>query len=357
MKTYLLGLAAASASLFAANSGHAAFIIDPGAGSISVTGAGAAEFSGLDRSSGGSYLAVTDSGDTRLYQLDIQINSGTGAAVSAAAIGTPVLLNDALDTEAVRFLPNGNVLIGDERNANPPLIREYNPGDGSILSDFVIPDVYSNAQPNGGFEGMAVSPDGHTVWAINETTLANNIDGPTASPGNGEVLRLQQFNSGAAGPQWAYISDALPAGAIQTGVSELLLMDNGNLLAMERAIFYQDGVLSFETRLFELFTSGATDVSRLDALADADFTPVEKILLWQAVGNMNFESMALGPQLDNGNRSLLLLSEGESMFGPYAEPQLLGLQLAEVPLPAGVWLMASALAALWPARQRRFPMT
>lgn len=329
-------------------------IIDHGFGPYSFTGAGATEFSGLTYRTGNQYTAITDSGDTRFYDLSINIDNMTGQ-VQSASIGNNVQLDTSFagDTEAVRYLANGNFLVGDEwdltittgndRFFNTAL-REYDSA-GNHVQTISTPASYQPITFNAGFEGVAVSADGQQVWAINEGATA--ADGPNSTPSVGEYLRLQAFDGNYnAGVQYAYQTEADPFGFGRNGVAELLATPDGGLIALER-IQLNDSEDSFSIKLFAIDLVGASDVSHLGGLDGATFTTVTKSLLWETISDTNIEGMSLGPRLANGNHSLLLLSEGNGSF----DPELRSLQLTAVPLPAAGWLFAGAIAGLI-ARQR-----
>jgi hypothetical protein len=85
---------------------------------------------------------------------------------------------------------------------------------------------------------------------------------------------------------------------------------------MERAV----GLTGYRIRIYEINGDVATDVSGfagLDGLTPGvDYTPLDKTLLWEntfsALTNSNFEGIALGPQLDEGGRSLILIADNAS---------------------------------------------
>src|SRR5262249_798209 len=97
-------------------------------------------------------------------------------------------------------------------------------------------------------------------------------------------------------------------GSPQSGLSDLVAMPDGTLLALERSVAVTTPI--FLNRIFETNFSGATDVS-VGALANGligqSFTPVSKTLLWSGPvdgpGNsgMNMEGLTLGPRLADGS--------------------------------------------------------
>ena len=52
------------------------------------------------------------------------------------------------------------------------------------------------------------------------------------------------------------------------------------------------------------------DISGIDSLATAEFTPLTKTLLWQgSYARLNFEGLAIGTQRENGSYPLLLITD------------------------------------------------
>jgi len=106
------------------------------------------------------------------------------------------------------------------------------------------------------------------------------------------------------------------------GLVELIALDNaGNYLALERS--YVAG-FGNTIQLYRTSTTGASDVSGMEALWDADtgtplaFVPMQKTrLVYLAelgIDPDNVEGMALGPQLPDGRQLLVLVSDNN--FNP-----------------------------------------
>ncbi|MFK7977527.1 MAG: esterase-like activity of phytase family protein [Halioglobus sp.] len=274
---------------------------------------GTPEFSGVTYAGGSTYYAVGDR-TFDVHEITMALNTATGELTAAGVTGSPLVLDMGVDTEAIRLLANGNYLVSDENGAARSAIREYSPVNGSVIASVSVPAIFDAAEPNGGFEGLATNADGTESWAINEKKLVG-IDGPSVSATNGEWLRLQHFSSGyVADYQYAYALEPLD-GTFLTGLTELLLMPTGELLSLERQLGFANGALFYDILLFIINTSNATDVSGYNTLADGTFTEVQKRLLWSGKLPSNYEAMTLGPELNDGSDSLLLVSEGGPLAG------------------------------------------
>jgi hypothetical protein len=184
--------------------------------------------------------------------------------------------------------------------------------------------VFSRQRLNGGFESLTQSPDGAEYWAANEMPLS--IDGEPATDSTGAVVRLQRMDaqmrptaqfSYPVDPYFARITTPPQlAGFAVSGLSELLVLPGGGLLALERAFAGDStGAANLRVRIYEVHLEGATNVSQLgwaEGLRGRPYTPVRKRLLWEenfGLTTSNFEGMTLGPALENGDRPLILIAD------------------------------------------------
>ena len=278
--------------------------------------------SGLTYAGGNQYYAVEDSG-ARMYPLTISVNSLTGL-INSATVSPFVQLSGA-DLEGVAYnVVNNSIYVSDESG---PGIREYNL-TGTLIGSVTVPAIYSNIRPNLSLESLSIQAGKRSIWTANEQALS--VDGGTSNTSDGTTVRLQKFNSLLAPDgQWAYETDSVSGSfpsdsGEQVGVSDLLALPNGKVLVLERqADAYLDFItpsLRYKNRIYEVDFSSATDVSGLAALSGGGYVPVDKTLLWDSPwfeeGNRdNFEGMTLGPQLDNGDFSVLLISDGDDSAG------------------------------------------
>jgi hypothetical protein len=336
----------------------AAFTVPPAAaqvelvdvGRFNFTGGGnadprlsAEELSGLARIAGDRYVSVGDDHAT-LHFLDIQVDPQTGR-VRSVTFGRPVPLLDpegrplparaeGADREDVAYDPaRGTVWIADERDfGNPrrPSLVEGDPGTGREVGR-IVPDhagplsVYDSIRPNYGFEALGRDEHDESMWTANEEALP--MDGPLASPSSGSIVRIQEIDE-EDGPtrQIAYVTDAttypikFPPGAVgedRSGLSALLPLDEDRLLVLERGLAGSpSGLAEFRIRIYLADVEDATDVSgptfRSGLAGRSDWVPARKTLLFERRFGLpvsNFEGMAFGPRLANGERSVLLIAD------------------------------------------------
>lgn len=302
----------------------------------------AAELSGLSRIEGDRYVAVGDD-NAALFFLEIAVDPRTGR-VRSVSFDPAVPLRDAAgrilsgprssDREDAAYDPErGTVWIADERDAGDPSrpsLVEVDPTSGREVAGITADgetafSVYATIRTNYGFEALARSEDGEAMWTANEEAL--EIDGGLATASAGSIVRLQEIDEEIElERQVAYVTDPIgyaissPTAAIgedRSGVSALVALDDGRLLVLERALAGDStGMGGFRIRIYLTDPARATDVSepsyRSGLAGRADWTPASKILLWERRFGLpvsNFEGMALGQRLANGDRSLLLVAD------------------------------------------------
>jgi hypothetical protein len=300
-------VAALAALLCGAAAGAQQWAIDdPGQGPVPLAAGavGAQELSGIAWVEADRYLAVSDEGGS-LFTLRIAIDPRDGR-IQSAAVETRLALPGSSDLEGVAVSADGTrVFVADERG---PSIREYRLADGERIGSVEVPARFAALRSNLGFEALARGADG-SLWTANEDALM--VDGATSSREAGAWVRLQRFDAKLRpSGQFAYRLDAVGSEMMipnrGTGLSELVALPDGGLLALERTLTGS----GLRIRLYEIDLRDAADVSRVADLSDAKIRPVGKRLLWDHQSpRANFEGAALGPTLAGGSRSLLLISD------------------------------------------------
>ncbi|MEM1206568.1 MAG: esterase-like activity of phytase family protein [Acidobacteriota bacterium] len=282
----------------------------------------------------GRYLVISDDpatpdrGGARFYTVELDFDADgvdgyrfTSVRTLLRPDGTP-FPEGGVDPESIRILPSGNLLWtseGFERDLIDPFVREMTP-DGRYVRDLEIPDRFRpTADPANGsrhnlvFESLTLTPDGR--WAVTATEGALRQDGPEATPTNGSLSRVLflDLDTGRPGAEYVYPNDPVrdaTDGFSLNGLVELLALTDHTFLALERSFSAGFG---HSVVLHHYDVSKATDVSKLDSLVDADVTFGEKSLV-SDLGDFglkldNLEGITFGPHLENGNRSLVIVSD------------------------------------------------
>lgn len=268
--------------------------------------------SGIAYRGGDNYLVVSDT-DGTMAHATIKLAPETGEIQQAKISEQVITLIGRRDVEAISIDPLDCMLIVADESTG---LHHHHFPSGRHVKPFAMSSVFKRARPNLGFEAVsAIDPRlGHaTVWSANEEALA--VDGPRATATQGTLVRLQRFGQ-AREPdgQFAYRTDP-HRGAdnvlkrAQSGVSGIVTLDRHRLIVMERELG-GSFIPAFRIRLYLVDTKNAMDTAAVDSLIDKRVVPVAKALLFEIDAKLsNFEGITLGPQLNNGDYTLLLVSD------------------------------------------------
>jgi len=169
--------------------------------------------------------------------------------------------------------PAGNAFyISEEYGPKVSIFQQ----DGTLVMDLPTPSKLTVAkpnpdaetelaqnkagrQPNKGFEGLALNPEGRELWAATQGPLIQD-----KKTGGGKWTRLVRYNleTGKPSGEFVYSMDSATC-----GISELLWVEKGSLLVLERDSFA--GKEAKIKRVYLAKTGAASDVSSLESLADA----------------------------------------------------------------------------------------
>ncbi|WP_446051101.1 esterase-like activity of phytase family protein [Zobellia laminariae] len=303
--------------------------------------------SAIDYADGKWYMISDDAkAPIRFYTADIQFNENGFENVTIN--GVTELLNGSnlpfadgeVDPESIRVTSGGSLLWSSEGNIKSgidPFVRLAS-ADGSYKSSISLSEKFKvsddeNRGPrhNGVIEGLSVAYDKVGYWASMELPLVQDGVEPIVEDTDSPV-RIAYINaSGAFGKEFAYELDPIARKFDETaftvnGVVEILEYDTDKFLVLERSFStgYADG--GNNVKIYDVDASKATDVSGMDSLKDADYIKATKKLLFdfESVRNQltdgvvdNIEGITFGPELENGNRSLVLVADNNfSAFGP-----------------------------------------
>jgi len=289
-------------------------VTDPGQGVVPLSSGatGAAELSGISYTGGTSYQAVGSNGATSLWTVSISVDPASGSILSTGITGSISAPGMGTRSEGVAFRAStGSVFVAD---AVASTITEFGMATGSTLGSVSVPAIYApaNIQSGKGLKSLAYGSD--SLWTANEEALVP--DGPLSTTTSGSWVRIQRFDQSlAATGQWGYLTDPITAQnpfvtTERSGVVDILSLSDTTLLVLERE-FGGAVVPTFRSRLYLVDTADATDVSAFPTINAGGFTPLNKNLLWETdFGTAsNFEAMTLGPSLNDGARSLVLVSD------------------------------------------------
>jgi hypothetical protein len=259
-----------------------------------------AGLSGVTHLGGDRYAAVMDNSN-KVVLFDLLL-SPAGDILGLANVAGLTLAHSG-DHEGIAVSGPGTLLVCNEANMS---FGEYQLADGSLIRMLATPLIFSDRRPNLGLESLAVV-DG-IAWTANEEAL--NPDGFRASTFTGTAVRILRYDLLQAQPldQVIYLVEKIhgpvfPFGAVaQSGLSELVVLPDGRLLALERSFAFTTPF--FQTRIFVVDVSNATNVAEMPGVHGTSITPVEKSLVYVG-GHNNMEGLCLGPQLPSGDSVLV----------------------------------------------------
>jgi 3-phytase len=293
------------------------------------------------------YAFSDDQVNVRYYTLRIGVATGVpavqilGVTTLRDASGQP-FAPMSVDPEGLALTKDDTLILTSEGFAArliDPWVREFSL-DGAQLGALPLPEAFlpnaaatRGVRQNLGFESAGVPPNGRFLFTGTEAALVQ--DGPPATLGAGSPARLLRYNlqTGKLDRQYVYWTDPIaepPVPSTQfavNGLVELLPLNNQFLLAMERSFSVGAPGTGNKIKLYSVELPGADDVNGFDSLATllAGLEPVEKSLLLNldALGLPldNVEGMAFGPDLPDGRRSLVLVSDNN--FAPAQFTQFL----------------------------------
>ena len=251
------------------------------------------------------------------------------------------------DPEGIRVAPDGTFYISDEYGT---YIFQFD-RQGNIIRRMPVPLRFfianpsadptaellgntSGRQANRGMEGLAISPDGSTLFGIMQNALLQDnglAPGTTNRLGlNNRILKVDLATGQTE--EYVYVLDAINRGQ---GACEILAINDHEFLVVERdnrSWLAAEPQAPTRKTIHKIDISGATDVSGIASLPagalPAGVTPVQKLvvpepfinLLDPALGlNLNdanaiaekIEGLSWGPDLADGRHVLYVFSDND----------------------------------------------
>ena len=240
------------------------------------------------------------------------------------------------DAEGIRVSHNGTMFISDEYG---PWIDEFGM-DGKRVRRLAVPEKFmvehpsadakkeltplntKGRQANRGFEGLAITPDGSTLWAILQSPLIQDGGLSDANKRVGVNCRILEIETGVGGGgqtrEFVY-----PLESHKHGVNEMIAINDHEFLVLERDSKTGDDAKM--RALYRIDVSGATDVSGVVSLPKTglppDVKPVKKTMFLDFTDKKfgltgptmpeKIEGLAWGPTLPDGRRTLVVTSDND----------------------------------------------
>jgi len=256
-----------------------------------------------------------------------------------------------LDPEGVALTPDGHLFVASEGyGRREPVV---DPGifrfdsRGRLVESLAVPSHYLprgkgedsfGVRSNEGFEGLTLSSDGEALFVAMEGPLVQ--EGGDCGDVEGCEVRVLEYARGerAFEPAAEYLYRLEPAeapddfgdGRRAMGLSEILMLDGRRLLTLERGYaLAEDGRVHQVIRVYQSTvplrpTPGVAVLEKrlvldLSSIA-AQFSEGFRLL-------DNYEGLCLGPVLEDGSRTVLMVSDNN--YSPTQRTSLLAFRLVE----------------------------
>ncbi|CAM4163982.1 esterase-like activity of phytase family protein [Gillisia hiemivivida] len=303
---------------------------------LEIDGTTVGGLSGIDYNDGTYYLVCDHPGNPRFYKSKIEFSRNKIDTIIISEVvkldrNSGFLKENTLDLEGIRIDDGSeNIVLTSEgaisKNQKPSIF--YVNSDGEFIKNFELPYYFTSTgiqQPrnNGVFEGLTKDYKNEGIWVGLELPLTKDGSKPKLFPTRSPI-RITHFNkkSGKADDQfvisleniskipWLYFA--------VNGLTELIQYAPHQFLVLERAFSAGHGSYGNTVRIFDINTKNATNTLDFKNLRKQEFTKATKELVFdfKSVKKKltegiidNIEGMTFGPDLPNGNKSLILISD------------------------------------------------
>lgn len=285
-------------------------------------------YSGLTWLGQNRYAVVSDKEkESGFYVFIIDIDSISGDILNIKTEGFYSSKTPNADEEGIAFHPNRNTLFIAREHDNT--IKEYDLAGNMTGNELKIPMLFNVATGNYGFESLTYNQKTHLFWTTSESTLP--CDGVQTEPKRlvENHLRLQSFNDSLQPlNQYAYQMDkgtvAKKAMNYAMGVSDLVALDDGKLIVLERELYVSPSKIgSFvKNKLYCVDPTISKVINETFPLTEhAPY--LHKVLLteWRTSLTLlhqdfaNYEGICLAPKLADGSQVLLLCADSQDQYG------------------------------------------
>ncbi|WP_413288883.1 esterase-like activity of phytase family protein [Bdellovibrio sp. HCB337] len=286
---------------------------------------------------GSKLIAVSDdrgkAGPPRFYELTLKITDKVEMILGKAQHFTATPAGWVLDIESVALLAGGDFLLSSEgdNNKKPRAMPRLfvTSSSGVYKSEISIPDKYlpdaiglqkKGIENNMAFEGITVHPGTQNFFAMNEYSI---IQDQSKDDDQKAWLRIIEFTKDKdqykVKAEYPYMVTRLPKNAtgieVFRGVSEILTTSDSRMIVLERGARLTKSGVAYSGGLYITDLAGAADVSAVANLSEGKSPALKKELLvdleelFKNQKVENFEALAWGPNLADGRKTLLVLSD------------------------------------------------
>lgn len=278
------------------------------------------QFSAITHVSGNRYAIIHDNykGGGIVY-LDFTVNNygSLGSVSCEIPAGTSSATNNR-EPEGIAYVPSTNTLFvaaeGDQQ------ILEYDLDGYPTGRRLEVPEDMKKGSSvgNAGFESLAYNANTGLFWTTTENTISRDKNYTT----DGSMLvRLQSFIGSdlKAGKRYLYLTDKpqtdkSTANIYAFGISDILALDDGKLLIMEREAHIPNGSI-IEMGLGTVVYIKLYEVDPVNDKGGILSKRLAKSFSYNtALAFSNYEGIGFGPTV-NGKQSVLMICDSQDHYG------------------------------------------
>lgn len=277
---------------------------------ISNMGVPFGQFSGITHVEGSRYAIAHDQArGGGIYFLDLQFDSKGNVTAASQEIPEATQKGAASrDVEGIVYLPSSKTFLTcGETNQD---ILEYDIEGKPTGRKLEIPEDMASAslcQNNQGFESLAYNSKTGLIWTTTEAPLEKDKE---LFNKNGRLIRLQSFKEDfSAGQRFLYLIDKpeieneINSATYGYGVSDMLALDDGKLIVMEREVYVNISKLNVWCKVRLYLVDPVNDKGGiLNKSLLASFKTSSGALA-------DYEGMCEGPVLSDGSKTILLICD------------------------------------------------
>lgn len=296
----------------------------------------------------GVLYAISDDkgrdGEPRFYEFNLSFKDKTVELKPKAVrfiSGVPdnLIKKGGLDLEGLFRFPNGDILLSSEgKNDSKPRIQSKVirvSAEGKWKSELALPEKFlveplgqqkKGVQNNRSLESLTGFQDGKVIFTTSESSLIQDIKKNEEHLGDGvRIVKYVDEGKGLqAKAEYPYKIDAFGKNAAGSpeffrGISDMLAVSDDKVLVLERGARFIGTTWASTVSIYLADLRGAMDVSAVKSLATEKVSYVPKTRLVDFETDLatarkdmaidNFEALSWGPNLPDGRKTLLVMSD------------------------------------------------
>lgn len=275
-----------------------------------------AQYSGITHIEGNTF-ALVDNGSRKcgFYLMDIELNA-KGKVSNVQSKGFFGETTGTMDYEGIAYNPQQKTLFVSQEADHK--IREMNL-DGTLTGrEITLPDSIGNAMTfNRSLEALCYDSESGLLWTGTESTLSLDGEATTDTNGKPSICRLFAFDNSLRQEKWIRYQTDTPVYTKKTpkfafGVSAITAVGKNQLLVLEREA---RAWTSIPTALKSKVINKVYLINVAD-LKDGEYAEKTKVLEFSTPLRSwaNYEGMTITPRDENGEYTLIMISDSENRY-------------------------------------------